>query len=88
MRVTLKAIHDELHRLGHNVHVEKGDGYFYFWGTEPNEWLDKTVRVQTLSSLTLEQWVEEFMRLKKLNKDLLSGKSKPSPPASKKRKTT
>ncbi len=32
MRVTLKAIHDELQRLSHDVHLEKGDGYFYFWG--------------------------------------------------------
>ena len=31
MRLTLKAIDDELRRLGHDVHLEKGDGYFYFW---------------------------------------------------------
>ena len=88
MRVTLKAIHDELRSLGHEAHIEKGDGYFYFWGKEPNEWLDKTVRVPTLSSLTLEQWVDEFVRLEKLNKELLSGRGKPAPPASKKRKAT
>ena len=27
MRLTLKTIDDELHRLGHDVHIEKGDGY-------------------------------------------------------------
>jgi hypothetical protein len=53
MRVTLKAIHDQLQRQGHDVHVEKGDGYFYFCGKEANDWLDKTVRVATLGSLTL-----------------------------------
>jgi len=40
MRVTLKAIDDELRRLGHDVHIEKGDGYFYFWKGEANDWLD------------------------------------------------
>ena len=54
MRITAKAIHDELQRLGHDVHVEKGDGYFYFCGKEANDWLDKTVRVPTLGSLTLD----------------------------------
>ena len=27
MRLTLKTINDELRRLGHDVHIEKGDGY-------------------------------------------------------------
>ena len=36
MRLTLKNIDDELRRLGHDVHVEKGDGYFYFWKGEAN----------------------------------------------------
>ena len=72
MRITAKAINDELKRLGHDVRVEKGDGYFYFWGAEVNAWLDRTVKVPTLGTLTLEQWVEEFNRLKKLNDELLS----------------
>lgn len=67
MRVTLKAINDELERLGHDVLLEKGNGYFYFWFGEANDWIDRTVNVPTLSSLTLEQSVEEFNRLKKLN---------------------
>ena len=45
MRITLKTIDDELHRVGHDVHVEKGDGYFYFWKGEANDWLDRTVNV-------------------------------------------
>jgi hypothetical protein len=72
MRVTAKAINDELKRLGHDVHVEKGDGYFYFWGAEVNPWLDRTVKVPTLGSLTLEQWAAEFSRLQKLNEELLN----------------
>jgi hypothetical protein len=74
MRLTLKTINDELRRLGHYVHIEKGDGYFYFWKGEANDWLDRTVNVPKVSSLTLEQWIGEFNRLKKLNREMLSGK--------------
>jgi len=59
VRVTAKAIHDELARLGHDVHVEKGDGYFFFLGQGSERLLGKTVRVPALNSLTLEQWVAE-----------------------------
>jgi hypothetical protein len=74
MRLTLNTINDELRRLGHDVHIEKGDGYFYVWNGEANNWLDRTVNVPKVSSLSLEQWVAEFNRLKKLNEEMLSGK--------------
>jgi hypothetical protein len=74
MRLTLKAIDDELRRLGNDVHVEKGDGYFYFWKGEANDSLDRTVNVPKVSSVTLEQWIGEFNRLKKVNEKMLSGK--------------
>jgi hypothetical protein len=64
MRLTLKAINDELRRLGHEVHVEKGDGYFYFWKGDANDWLDRTVKVPKVTSLTLEQWTAEYDRLR------------------------
>jgi hypothetical protein len=73
MRLTLKAIDDKL-RLGHDVHVGKGDKYFYFWKGETNDWLDRTVNVSSLSSLTLEEWISEYDRFKKLNAEMLSGK--------------
>jgi hypothetical protein len=73
MRLTLKAINDEFQRLGHDVQLTKGDGYFYFQGGSSVDWLDTTVRVPTVSSLTLEQWVEEFNRLKKVNQEVLRG---------------
>jgi hypothetical protein len=60
MRVTLDASNHELQHLGHDAQLLKGDGYFYFTGAETAPWLDRTVRVSTLSALTLEQWVEEF----------------------------
>ena len=87
MRVTTKSIHDELQRQGHDVHLEKGDGYFYFRGTEPNDWLDKTVKVSTLGSLTLEQWVAEYLRLKKLNAELSGGANPASARSKKKQKS-
>lgn len=71
MRVTLKSVDDRLAELGHNTHLEKGDGYFYFSGGEATDWLDRTVKVPTLSSLTLDQWLDEFKRLKKLNDGML-----------------
>ena len=75
MRVTLKAINEALNGLAPDVRLAKGDGYFYFTSGETANWLDTTVRVPTLSSLTLEQWIEEFKRLKNVNKTILSGKT-------------
>jgi len=74
MRLTLKTINDELRRLGLDVHIEKGDGYFYVWKGDANNWLDRTINVPKVSSLTLEQWIGEFNRLKKLNDEMLAGK--------------
>jgi hypothetical protein len=67
MRVTLKSVNEELARTGHNVELVKGGGYFFFRGGEADEWIDRAVRVLTISSLTLEQWVGEYNRLKAVN---------------------
>lgn len=50
-------------------------GYFYFWTEEAADWIDRTVRVDKISALTLDQWVREFLRLKKLNAEMI-GKAK------------
>jgi hypothetical protein len=68
--VTIKDINQELANRGHRARRVKAPGYFYFFGGEAADWLDRTVRVPTLSSLTLPQWVGEFQRLKKLNGDI------------------
>jgi len=73
VRLTVKAINEELAKRGSGVTLEKGDGYCYFSGGEATDWLDRTVNVHSLSSLSLDQWVAEFDRLKKLNKDILRG---------------
>ena len=77
-RLTLKEINSELAKRGHGARLVKAPGYFYFFGGEAADWLDRTVRVPTLSSLTLAQWLAEFQRLKKLNADIL--RTKPKPP--------
>ncbi len=71
MRLSLKAINDELARRGHAARLEKGDGHFYFHFGEAADWLDRTVRVRTVNSLTLKQWIEEFHRLKELNEQIM-----------------
>lgn len=60
MPLTLKAINAELAKRGHTARLEKARPYFYFFGGEAADWLDRTVRVPKVSSLTLEQWVVEF----------------------------
>ncbi len=80
MRITLKSVNDRFAELGHSEFLAKGDGYYYFYGGEATNWLDCTVKVPNLSSLTLDQWVIEFKRLKKLNEAMLR------PPAKKKRR--
>jgi hypothetical protein len=73
VRISLKAINDELERLGSHAVLAKGDGYFYFLGGEATDWLDRTVRVPTLHSLTLEQWIEPYRILRAKNRALLTG---------------
>jgi len=80
MRLTLKSINAELAKRGHSARLEKGDGYFYFSAGEAADWLDRTINVPSLSGLTLEQWVDEFEKLKELNKEILQ-------PAGKKERT-
>jgi hypothetical protein len=85
-RVTLKAINGELARRRHHARLEKASGYFYFFGGEAADWLDRTVRVTAVNTLTLEQWIEEFKRLKKLNQQI-TGMEKAEPKAARHRKT-
>ena len=70
-RVTLKAINDELLRCGHDVRLEKTSDYFYFFGGEATDWIDRTVPGTTVGARSLEQWIEEFKRLKKVNAEIM-----------------
>jgi len=82
MRVTLKAVNEKLATLGAKTELARGAGYFLFRGGDADEWIDRTVRVPTIGSLTLEQWVSEYKRLKTLNDDIMkAGKQAPPKPA-------
>jgi hypothetical protein len=81
MRLTLKTINNELAKRGHMARLAKASDYFYFHLGEAADWLDRVVRVPTVSSLSLEQWLEEFERLKKVDAELF----KPVKAARKKR---
>ena len=70
-RVTLKAVNDELARRGHHARLEQASGYFYFWSEDSADWIDRTVRVARLNSLTLDQWVGEYLWLKKVNAEMM-----------------
>ena len=72
MRLDLKVINDELAKLGYTARLDKADGYFYFRFGEAADWLDRTVRVRTINTLTMKQWIAEFGRLKALNEQILS----------------
>jgi hypothetical protein len=71
VRLTLKAINEELAKRRVGARLAKGDGYFYFSGGEASDWLGKTVNAPSLSSLSLEQWITELERLTKLNAEIL-----------------
>ena len=71
VRVTLKAVNDELARCGHRARLEKASGHFYFWSEESADWIDRTVRVTRLNSLTVDQWVGEYLWLKKVNAEMI-----------------
>jgi hypothetical protein len=71
MRLDLKVVNDELARLGQKTELVKGSGYFFFRGGEADDWIDRTVAVRTINSLTLKQWIEEYHRLQALNEQIM-----------------
>ena len=78
MRLSLKAVNAELAKRGFDAVVAKGSDYFYFSGGEATDWLDRTVRVPTLHSLTLDQWMQEFQKLREQNRKLMQSIATPS----------
>jgi hypothetical protein len=79
MGVTLKMVNKELAGLGTKTELAKGAGYFLFRGGEADDWIDRTVAVPTIGSLTLEQWLNEYKRLKTLNDDMVKTAKQSSP---------
>jgi hypothetical protein len=61
-RLTLKAINSELTRRGYNARMERAGGYSYFLGGEVTDWIDRTVGVRTVNSVTLNQFDSRSFR--------------------------
>ena len=80
MHLHLKSVNDELARRGHKAQLAKDAGYFFFRGPDADDWIDRTVAVRTINSLTLKQWIEEYRRLKDLNQQIMKT-AKSSAPA-------
>ena len=68
MPLLLKTVNGELERRGVRALLARGDGYFYFWGGDAIGWCERTIRVPTLQSLTIEQWIERYYHLKEKNR--------------------
>jgi 7,8-dihydro-6-hydroxymethylpterin-pyrophosphokinase len=49
------------------VRLERGHGYFTFWGVPIDDWLNRVVVVDRLDALTLDQWLEKYRELEKQN---------------------
>ena len=77
-QLSLKTVNDELTRLGRKERLAKGGNYFLFTGGDADDWLDKTVGVRTLNTLTLKEWIAEFHRLKALNEQMMGTLEKDS----------
>ena len=75
-RVTLKAVNDELSRLGYTARLAKASGYFLFQSGEAADWLDRTIAADKVSSRTVQEWIDEFHRLQNLNAQIGKGKAK------------
>lgn len=69
-RITLAAVNVEFAKRGIQAVLMKGGGYFYFQSKEAAVWLDRTVRVPKISDLSLEEWIGEYQRLKKLHAEI------------------
>lgn len=69
-RFNVRSVTKRLRSLGYDVELVRGDGYFWFHG--PDDPLDdhsisntQSVYVSNLHAFSIEQWVEQFLELKK-----------------------
>src|SRR6185295_15690787 len=45
------------------VRLERGHGYFTFWGVPIDDWLNRIVVGDRLDALTLDEWLEKYRQL-------------------------
>jgi len=68
------------------VDLERGYGYFTFWGMPIHNWLNRVVVVDRLDALTLGEWLEKFRQLEKQNSQANPLMAKPAKKKSAKKK--
>lgn len=66
--ISIKTVNNALKKLGHEEKLCKGNGYFYFYDGNADNWYTSSVGVYTINQLTLDQWIESFLRLKEDHK--------------------
>lgn len=66
-RVTAATVNKELKRIGAEERLVRGNGYYYFMDGTAHMWRQTAVYVCYSDQLTLEQWMEEYHRLKSEN---------------------
>jgi hypothetical protein len=50
-----------------NIRLERGHGYFQFWGMPIDKWLNRLVVVDRLDALTLNEWLAKYRQLEEQN---------------------
>jgi hypothetical protein len=50
-----------------DVQLERGHGYFQFWGVPIDHWLSRVIVGDRLDERTLDQWLETYRQLEKQN---------------------
>lgn len=64
--ITLKKVNEALKQLGESAELVRGEGYFYFEGEDTLLMQQTGVYVYRLNELTLDQWISEYNKLKKI----------------------
>lgn len=70
-RVTLPAVNAEFAKRGIEAFLAKDAGYFLLRGPAVTEWLNRSVAVEHIGDLSLEQWVDAYRKLERENRQLL-----------------
>ena len=65
--ITYKKLNRILREIDPTAELIKGNGYHYFVGNSVERAYTTSVMVNTLNSLSLDQWINEFLSLQKVS---------------------
>ena len=77
---TVARVNVALRKLGVQERLVRGKGYHYFAGGRACDWPETAVWVYLSESLTVQEWLDEYCRLRNAGDQLTS--PQPQPPAS------